>query len=320
MKQVFLLVGFTLSVALSFAQNNKVISASNYLKYYRADKANSAEDLLKAKENIDAAAVNVKTANLPKTHNYLGQVYQELYYAEGEQFESFKNGETLKTSVKGFDFAMANADKRTNVDEVKRYQGANADEAFRMGISYYQNEDFAKASEMFQIRERVLRETFERIDTISIFNVGLCAEQTGDLDLALQQYRKCADMGYNGGGIYANMASILNKQEKTDEALAVLTEGREKYPDEVSLLVEQTNIFLKQDRIDEALENLNTAIEKQPDNDSYYFARGNMYDKKGDAEKAIADYKMAIENKAENSSANYNIGAISVTQTLGLVE
>lgn len=320
MKKILLAATFIFMVGAGVAQNNKVISTNNYLKSYGQDPVNSAEDLLKAKDNIDAAKEHPKTMNAPKTHNYLGQTYQQLYLAEADQFKAFKNLEVLKTSVDAFNFAIENADRRTDVAEIKRFQGLNADLSFKAGISYYQNREFAKAAELFSMRENIMSTHFDRIDTISIFNVGLCAEQTENYDLAIEKYQRCAELGYNGGGMYASIAGIQQKQGDVEGALATLKEGREKYPDEVALLTQEINIFLKEGKIDDALNNLNMAIEKEPNNDSYYFARGTLFDKKGSYEKAMEDYKKAIGINPDNFDANYNLGAMYVNQSGQVVE
>ncbi|MAX81366.1 MAG: hypothetical protein CL843_14490 [Crocinitomicaceae bacterium] len=320
MKKLILAAGMFLAIGSLSAQSNKVISASNYLKYYQTDPENSAQDLLNAKENIDDAAQHEKTMNEPKTHIYKGKIYQQLFLAKGEQFAGFKNAQTLEASIDAFNFAMENADRRTDTKELKNLQGMNADLAFKTGISYYQNQEFDKAAALFQQRADIMSALFERIDTVSIFNVGLCAEQTENFDLALEKYKQCAELGYNGASMYASIATIYSNQEKYDDALAALKEGREQYPNEVALLTQEINIYLKQGRTDEALANLNTAIEKEPDNDSYYYARATLYDKKGETENAMADYQKAIEINAENFDANYNLGAIYVNRSSPLVE
>ena len=59
MKRVFLIV-FAGALAInSSAQQSKVVSAYNYLNYYLKEK--DIEQLKKAKENIDEAALNEKT-------------------------------------------------------------------------------------------------------------------------------------------------------------------------------------------------------------------------------------------------------------------
>ncbi len=73
MKRIFLLSCFTLSVILLFGQNDKITACWNYLKpeYY---------DVAKAKAAIDAASLNPKTINNPKTWHLLGKTYQEIDY------------------------------------------------------------------------------------------------------------------------------------------------------------------------------------------------------------------------------------------------
>ncbi len=319
MKNGILFIGMMLSAGMAFAQPNNVTSASNYLRYYLQDRANGQEDLTKAKQVIDEAATHEKTANEPKMYYYRGKIYQQLHLSENEAIEAISK-DALKVSIESFNNALKTADRRTNVEEIKGMQGMNADLAFKEGIANYQAKTFANAIEYFRLRENIMSSIFERIDTVSIFNVGLSAEQAGQIDLAMEQYRECAKLGYNGASMWASMANIEMKRENYDEALAILTEARKKYPEEVSLLTLEINIYLKQGKTDEALTMLDKAIAAEPENASYYFARGTLNEKKEKLENAITDYKKAIELDDKNFDAYYNLGAMYVNQSVPLVE
>ena len=78
-KQVltFIAVIFT---TLIFAQNSKVVSAYNYLKY---------DELGNAKAAIDLASENASTASKAKTWYYKGKVYQRIFETDNEKFKFY---------------------------------------------------------------------------------------------------------------------------------------------------------------------------------------------------------------------------------------
>jgi len=108
----------------------------------------------------------------------------------------------------------------------------------------------------------------------------------------------------------------------------VLKKGRAAFPNDINLLLNETDFYIKNNRSQEALTNLNQAIAAKPNDHVLYFARGNMYDnlanpkdekgkdldKPKDAEEkmklAEADYKKALEIKPDYFDALYNLGAL----------
>ena len=81
MKKLVLFMIIALTTSIVSAQNPKVVSAYNYLKYGQVEKA---------KEAIDKAIVHPKTINKAKTWWYCGNVYQAIsdscMYKKNEKF------------------------------------------------------------------------------------------------------------------------------------------------------------------------------------------------------------------------------------------
>ena len=77
-KQIITIVAIIITT-ITFAQNSKVVSAYNYLKY---------DELDNAKEAIDAASTNASTVNKAKTWYYKGKVYQRLFESDNEKFKT----------------------------------------------------------------------------------------------------------------------------------------------------------------------------------------------------------------------------------------
>ena len=91
--------------------------------------------------------------------------------------------------------------------------------------------------------------------------------------------------------------------------MATLKQGREKFPNDQSLITLELDIYLSSERLDEALENLNLAINNDPDNYLFYYIRGVIYDNKDDIENAQMDYRKAIELNPEHFDSYLSLGA-----------
>lgn len=69
MRSILFVLVLSVTVQFAFAQPSKVTSCWNYLKYGELDKA---------KESIEAAILNEKTMNEPKTWYYRGNTYHAI--------------------------------------------------------------------------------------------------------------------------------------------------------------------------------------------------------------------------------------------------
>lgn len=289
-----LIIGISLQ-----AQNSNVVSAYNYMK---------DGDLEKAEESINQATEHEKTSDKEKTWRYRGEIYKlKAEKGEGDV------GAFIKESLKSFKKAVELDTKNSYEQENRTNMAVVQNLAVNKAIEKYNNKDYAASRDLFLIGEDVAMD-LGVTDTLAMYNAGLAAEQIDDSETALAQYKKAADTGYMGAQLYLFMANILQKQEKDEEYLAIVQEGRAKYPDDANLIVYELNYYLKNQKFDEAEDNLLLAIEKEPDNKSLHFSLGVVYDNLGNKEKAVDAYESALEIDPEYFDANYNLGALYFNQ------
>lgn len=127
---------------------------------------------------------------------------------------------------------------------------------------------------------------------------------------------------YDHAMVYEALFNITS--EEGGDGLEYITAGRERYPDDTSLLFAEINYYLKSGQLETLIEKLKAAIEKEPENVSVYNVMGNTYDqlfqqkmKEGDEAKAkeyfdLAKdyYTQALGIDAKNFDATYSIGAL----------
>ncbi|MEN0006856.1 MAG: hypothetical protein AAF798_22070, partial [Bacteroidota bacterium] len=119
-----------------------------------------------------------------------------------------------------------------------------------------------------------------------------------------------------------------------EKAYTYLKTGRDKYPEDISLLFAEINHYLTTGRLDELIGKLKKAIDKEPDNKSLYSTLGNVYDNlyqkeytAGNVEKANEYFNSALEyyNKATEKDptfvdAIYSIGALYYNKAASMTQ
>ena len=110
---------------------------------------------------------------------------------------------------------------------------------------------------------------------------------------------------------YQRLGSYYNAAEQPEEAISVLNEGVEAYPDSIQLVTVLADAYMQSGQRDKSMETLNNLIERDPQNSRFHFALGTQllqaatevtdaidanYDK-------IYDFTSELRNNQGNSEA-----------------
>lgn len=294
MKRLLLLFTATvLVISAATAQKAKVQTAYNYYKY---------DELDKAKEAIDEAAQNETTSGMAKTWYYKGLIYQKIY--KHEKYGNLDQDALLK-AYQAYAKALEIEPKYEFAPEINQNKLVVGNQMFGQGVEFFNAKTFDKALNAF---ENVL--IINPNDTLATLNAAYSAEKGGNKVKAKEYYNKLISMNYKDPKIYIFLSSIYKTEGDSAQALATVQKGRQRFPSDNNLVIEELNMFLGSGKDKEALESLNVAIQGDPKNPSLYFAQGTVYDKLNRKSEAAASYKMAIENKPDYFDAYYNLGAM----------
>jgi len=309
MKKIALILTLILLVSAGFAQRSKVVTAYNYQRNGKLEKA---------KEAIDEAIEHEKTMADPKAWFYRGTIYQDI--AAGVDSSLYnKVPNALDIAYESYKKSIEYDEKEKYVEQIKLNMAGLAQGYYNEGVMAYNNNNFSGASEHFKNTFDVYSE-IGRTDTISMFNAAVSAGLAGENEKALDYYDKVLELDYSNPEIYISMSEISKAMGDTTEALNVLKTGREIYPENFDLLISETNIYLARNDTKKALENLEKAIEKDKTNPTIFFAVGTNYDQLGMFDKAEKAYKNAINLDPDYFEANYNIGALYVNKAAKILE
>jgi hypothetical protein len=336
MKKFAFIIGLIVTVSFGFSQNSKVVSAYNY---------NNDGKLAKAKENIDAATVHVKTMGNAKTWFYRGKIYLNIYNSQDSIYKNL-DPDALPKSYEAFKKAQELDTKKQYMVEILTLLPAVGESYFNFGAKKYNDgmtalnardsvlsrAEFKNSVTAFETAYTIY-EGMGRVDTTTIYYMSVAAELGEDYDKAINNLETLIEMDYPESGIYSSAGNIYYDHFKdAEKAAAVFSAGREKFPDDLSLLLNETNFFLAEEQTEKALNNLQLAAKIDETNPTIFFAIGAKYNevvddttktdemREGAFEDAAEAYKKSIEIKPDYFDPNYNMGALYVNKAAGLIE
>lgn len=156
------------------------------------------------------------------------------------------------------------------------------------------------------------------------YYAGLSAVLLEDFAAAKPMFMALYESGYDDAGLYDGLYKVAAGLGDKEGAGKYLAEGREKYPEETSLLFSEINFYLQEGRLDELTGKLEEALKREPDNTSLYATLGQVYEnlykstsEAGDEAKATeyftkaqAQYEAGLEKDPSASRLIYSLGAL----------
>ena len=301
--------------------------------------------LLKAKKAIDESFAKqtespvLKLKDETKMYYYRGMIYldyimmasmdegimKELEAMEEEQLELASFG-SLKKCIELDTKNQWKSDVNRRIESLRAMM-------FNAGAEMFNQKNFEAAYDAFDGSVKMY-DVLSKPDTLAMINAALAAENLNRFDEAFNYYKMCADNNYGKGAeMYQYMIRVLNspKNENKDDQkiLSVIEEGKNKFPNDFVLNVEEFNFWYNKGDNEKAQQALQNAIEADPTNKILHFNIGVTYDNLAKTEheaknhekafeyieKAVTGYKSAIELDDKYVDAYYNLGALYVNES-----
>ena len=301
--------------------------------------------LLKAKKAIDESFAKqtespvLKLKDETKMYYYRGMIYldyimmasmdegimKELQAMEEEQLELASFG-SLKKCIELDTKNQWKSDVNRRIESLRAMM-------FNAGAEMFNQKNFEAAYDAFDGSVKMY-DVLSKPDTLAMINAALAAENLNRFDEAFNYYKMCADNNYGKGAeMYQSMIRVLNspKNENKDDQkiLSVIEEGKNKFPNDFVLNVEEFNFWYNKGDNEKAQQALQNAIEADPTNKILHFNIGVTYDNLAKTEheaknhekafeyieKAVTGYKSAIELDDKYVDAYYNLGALYVNES-----
>ena len=120
-------------------------------------------------------------------------------------------------------------------------------------------------------------------DTLAMINAALSSEKLKKTDEAFKYYKMGADNNYGKGAeMYQSMIRVLNANDTKDEEqiLNIIAEGKERYPKDYVLNIEEFNYWYTKGNNEKAQLALENAIESNPTNKILHFIFRSIFERR----------------------------------------
>ncbi len=333
---LFLAVGMAIA-SLSYGQKDKLKEATKELEKATSSKEKpdeAAAAYQKAKDAIDAATTNPETKDNPKTWLTRAGIYI------GMQDNAKLNADNpYREGVIAVKKAMELDKKLESDQQVINLVANGAFFSFNDGINTYNNSKYGEAYNLFKQATEILGPDKDKrfilmpiIDTIraqSKMFMGYTAFYDNKFDEAITDLNASKNSPYlqKNADIYIVLAQAYEKKGDKANQLAVIKEGKQKFPDDKNLSAQEINYALSSGNQSDAISKMEENIAKDPSNPEMHLQLGILYNTlahptggaapanaKEYYTKAEGAYKKAVELEPNSGSYNYQLGAFYFNQ------
>lgn len=276
----------------------------------------------KAKEAIDVALANPKTANNPKVWAAKGKLCQEVFKSENPKFKSLYPNP--------LDEAYAAYQKALELDpkgSMKKQFSLNStyltlgNDFVAEGVKKFEAQDYEGALKAFESNIKVASSDIYVgvIDSGIYFNAGLAAYNGKMYARAIPYFKKCTEMKYEKTMPYFLEYQSLMALKDTTTGEGVLKDAFKTYPDNQDVILQLVDHYMKCNRLPDAFSYINLAKSKDPNNSSLFWAEGVLYMKQEKYSEAITALTKSVELKPDLFDTQFNLGVCYYNKAVELV-
>jgi tetratricopeptide (TPR) repeat protein len=308
MKKFILLVA-VISISISaMSQKGKVTSALSYIDQGQLDKA---------KEAIDQALLDEKSANWPNTFFAKGRLAQSAWESDNPKFKEFYK-DPLTEAYNAYEKAMELDPKgaiKKKIITTMAYSSLSA-AFYNQGSQQFEAKDFKGALNSFETQIAICEgdKYVGSIDTGMYYNAGLAASNSGSYDQAIKYFQKCAELKYMGITPYYQIYEANLGKGDTVKAEATLMELPKLFPDDKTVTLQLIDLYIKSGKNAEAQKYIKIAKEADPTNYTLFFAAGIIFLNEENYDAAIPELQKSIDLNGEVFDTQYGIGAAYINK------
>ncbi len=304
---------FTLTIStIAVAQKSELANAkTEYDKatVFKTGKL-AAASLNTAKEAIDKAASNDKTAQLPQTYALKAAIYGSLANDTTQQSRT-NLASTAQEAYKKAQDADTKGENKKLLDDTKL---SLANYQLQSGVKQYQSGKYDLAYTSFDNYRQYFPE-----DTNAILYTGLAAANSKNNDAAISNYKKLVTTKYSKNlSIYSDMASLYLMKKDTASAIKIMDEATKKYPKNQELAKREIELNLQAGNKKEVVQKIESAIANDPKNKTLYYYAGLTYSSSKDYAKAAECYQKALDIDPNYFEANLNLGFVIMSPAIDM--
>jgi tetratricopeptide (TPR) repeat protein len=140
-------------------------------------------------------------------------------------------------------------------------------------------------------------------------------EEAGEFaDLPEEEQEQMRTVVEEDAELYVFIASIYAQEDRLDDAVDVLEQGRERFPQNEELQEQLLNAYVQTGQLDRATDQYAQAVEESPENAMYRYNYGSLLLEEQRYDEALEQLRMAVELEPENADAHFNLGVAFINQ------
>jgi len=314
MKTKYVIAGvFTLAVSTAaMAQKSELSNAkTEYDKFtvVRTGKLASTS-LNAAKESIDKASGNDKTATLPQTYALKAAIYGSL---AGDTTQQSRDNliTTAEEAYKKAETADTKGENKKLLDDTKI---SLANYQLNKGVKQYQSGKYDQAFTAFDTYRQYFPE-----DTNAILYTGLAAANSKNNDAAISNYKKLVTTKYSKSmNVYSDLATLYLQKKDTVNAMKIMDEATKKYPKNADLAKREIELNIQAGNKNEVIKKIDAAIVNDPKNKTLYYYAVETYSSAKDYAKGSEYYQKALDIDPNYFEANLNQGFVIMSPAIDI--
>ena len=149
-------------------------------------------------------------------------------------------------------------------------------------------------------------------NALIIWNIlGAAAAKTGQIDLAINAFKRVIAIKPDHAEAYYNMGNVLKGQGKLEEAIEAYKKALLLKPDYANACNNMGNVLKDQGKLEEAIEAYKKALLLKPDYAEAYNNTGHVLKDQGKLEEAIEAYTKALLLKPDYAEANHILSSLT---------
>ncbi len=307
-----------LALTLGFAQcstaQTKAVNSAEY-----ALMSNTVEDLVIAKEEIDKAKLNPKTAELPKMYLVRADVYSRIAGAKGNELLkglTDKSGLEATMSMNKF-FQSTLPKKDDDLETATGLAGNSFAAAFNESTPLFGTKDF----DQLCVYYGELIALYDKLDTSMTNNLAnnkitksslmetyaQVASLHSDKNTKIKILQGLVDQGNVVPAVVEGLGRSYLSMGDTAKAEACIRQALVTSNNDGAMFQVLVNHFVSIGKEKQLFTDVDKQIGIDPTSRLYY-TRAFLYESQEKYDLAIADYKKAIELDEFNYDANFNLG------------
>lgn len=308
MKKLLLLSAVICITLGAFAQKGKVTSALSFIEQGALDKA---------KEALDQAMTDPKSAEWFNTYFAKGRLCQAVFKSDNPKFKSLcpdPLDEAYAAYQKALELDPKGGVKKRIITGM--IYNSLALDLYSQGGSQFEAKDYAGALKSFENQIKITESDMYvgATDTGMYYNAGLAAMNSGKYDDAVKLFTKCTELKYMGITPYYQISQSYVEMGDTTKAEALLKSLPDKFPGDKNVTLQLIDLYIKAGKNEEALKYLEQAKKDDPGNSSLWFAEGIIYLNQNKFDPAIADLTKSVELKPDLYDSEYGLGAAYINK------